>query len=242
MNIFQIFQTIQNELFKDQTGQAYPADDFNLRLLTVNLDFLKQRYGLPEEYRMGKPMPKMAWQETQKITDDLRSILVHMGDDLPPLTVNSLGFANLPSDYLHQSTIYTDYGDIEVLPDDEFSSRLGAQIKKPTSKNAICRFLANQIQFAPKTLNTVKFTYLRMPVDAFMDYDLVNGGLVYLPEGSVHVTGNVQPIGTPSRTVQLDWDPQTHADIINMLVNYASKSLRSGFLYQETETRKQRGI
>jgi len=75
-----------------------------------------------------------------------------------------------------------------------------------------------------------------------MDFDIVNDGLVFLPAGEVHVNSSVAPVGSASRTVELDWETQTHTDIINLLVGYASKKLRSAFLYQETERRKSTGL
>ena len=242
MQINEIYDAVLYRLNKDKVGRSYTVSDFNLHLKLANTDLFKVRYGLPEMYRPGLPIPPQAWSVSQKIEDDLRNCKVTMGNQSPPLYVNKYGLADLPSDYVHQSTLYTDYGDIEVLDDDSWSGRLRASLRKPTAENAICRFLNGQIEFAPKNLSAVNFTYLRMPNTPFMDYDIVNDVEVYLDENSVHANDTVLSSGDASRTVQLEWSRQVHTDFINLMVGYASEHLREQMIKQTSEGRKNKGV
>lgn len=241
MDIWDVYQAVLYKINKDQRGEAYSPDEFNRMLKLVNTDYFKLKYGLPEEYRPGSQLPRQAWQNSQKITDDLRNCVVHMGGPNPPLYVGADGYALLPADYIHQSTVYSDYGDIEVLNDDDFSGRLFKSLKKPTLKHAICRVMGALLEFAPKTINSVNFTYLRMPKTAFLDYTIIADEPTYLPIGGVH-DGSVLPPGTPSRTTQLEWSEQCHSDIVALMESYATDNLKDNTGHQITEQRKTRGI
>lgn len=240
MNISEKYSAVLFELNKDQRGNAFGPDEFNLGVQVINIDYFKTKFGLPEEYRPGMPLPGQAWEVTHKISEDMMLFKEHLGSDVAPLYIDSMGFAILPSDYIHLSTVFTNFGDVEVLNDDDYSGRLFAVLKKPTVKNAVCRILNGKLEFAPKELSSAKFTYLRMPKAPFFDYNVVDDEPVYLPEGGTH-DGSVLPIGTASRTVQFEWPEQTHSDIINLLVQYGSKNLRDRASYQWSERRKDKG-
>lgn len=241
MNVNEIYEAVLYRLNKDKVGRSYTVDDFNLHLKLANTDLFKVRYGLPESYRPGQPLPAQAWSVSQKIEDDLRMCKVNKGNQTPPLYIDKNGLADIPSNYIHQSSIWSNWGDVEILDDDAWSDRYHATLRKPTKKNAVCRFLSNQIEFMPKDLNAVNFTYLRMPATPFMDYNITNDVEVYLDENSLHDGSNLA-VNTPSRTVQLEWAEQVHTDIVNLLVGYASEHLREPMIKQTSEARKDKGL
>jgi len=241
VTIYEIYREVIYRLNRTQRGNAFSIDEFNNTLEVLDMDMLKLKFGIPEEYQNRYKMPRQAWEVSHKITEDLGHLKVRMGKDTPPLYINTLGIATFPKDYLHLSTVYTNHGDIEVLNDDDFSGRIHTKLKKPTIKNPICRIIDKGAEFEPRNLVSANFTYIRMPNTAFLDYTIVNDDIVYLDENGSH-DGSVLTVGTPSRTVQLDWPRQTHSDIISVLVNYASQNLRDGTSYQTSERRKTKGI
>ena len=243
MNIWELYKAAQYLLNKNQRGNALSVDEFNSLLPLVGLTYFKLKVGLPEEYMPGRPIPRQAWENSQKITDDLRLVEVNMGGDTPPLYVNDKGFANLPPDYIHQSTAHSQFGDIEFLNSDDFSGRKFKQLKKPTLRYAVCRVIGDRLEFMPKNINSVNFSYLRLPKMGYLDVKIVNDVEQYLPEGEVHDGSNTEvPLGSGSRTVQPEWPEQTHQDLVNLIVSLGSKNLRDGSSYQIAEAVKQKGM
>lgn len=76
-----------------QSGKLSPSQ-FNAIIKAVNYDFLKWRVGLPESYQAGNPTPPIAYDITQKITDDVKQFIV-----ISEIPINADGYFTLPSDY-----------------------------------------------------------------------------------------------------------------------------------------------
>ena len=247
MNLGQIFKLVDFIANKEQTGDTITPDQFSEVILpAVNIMFFKKKYGLPEDYRPGQPLPREAWEITQKISDDLRKFKEFQ----PAWAINSAGVAAIPSDYVHRSSItrtYIPYTGaqpktvvVEVLTDDEAATRRGNSITAPTVKNPVCVFQKNSIQFYPSNLQSVEFTYLRLPKTPFFDYTIANDEYIFLPAGQFH-NGTVLPAGTPSRTVELEWTEDTHIDFVNRILYYIGINLREDQLINFAEKAKATG-
>lgn len=243
MTIEEIYQSVLDELNKDQTGEYVSPVEFNRYLKRAGLDLLRYRYGAPEEYRPGISYGSVGWEVTAKMSDDMRPIKVSLdGSDKAPLRVGSNGYAALPSDYMHQSSAkFRTGGDVEFLTDDEFTSRVGSDLKKPSLRHPVARIAGSQIQFVPSPKDAmVNFYYLRKPVDGYFDYIVVNDAVVYLEPGASH-DGSVLASGTKSRSVETEWPIQTHTDIIALILSYVSNRYRSPFMRNVTDMRKNSG-
>lgn len=236
MNLGQIFKLVDYLANKDQTGDTITPDQFSDVILpAINIMFFKKKYGLPEDYQPGQPLPRQAWQITKKISDDLRNFKVPQ----PAWLVDSNGRANIPSDYVHSSVISKTYipyqganpqtTEVEELTDSQAAARLSNSIVGPSIKNPFCVFFKTYIQFYPTNLQSVNFVYLRLPKTPFFDYIIVNDEYVFLPAGRFH-NGSVLPPGTPSRTVELEWPEETHIDFTNRILEYVGINLREGDL------------
>lgn len=238
MNIWEIYQFIQFRANKEQSGRSYTPDQFNLACKAVNIEYFKLKAGLPEEYQVGAPMPRQAWQLTQKITDDLRKFMHVMGVDGPQLQINRYGLATLPSNYVRESSIVYDYAQtndceteegwvqVEVVTDAVWADRLSSSIKYADKEYPICRFIGDRIEFRPKTLKTVNMTYLRMPEAAVLGYTIDNNNdIVY----------------NPSTSTQFEWPEDTHTDLANSLYSWLGENLNSPLMIQQAERRKLQG-
>jgi hypothetical protein len=241
MRIDAVYSEVHYLLNKNQRGNGYSIDEFNRACEMLDIDYLKLKMGLPEEYSPDFKQPRQAWEVSHAITEAVGHLKIRKGKDSPPLYINSLGIGILDEEYLHISTVYTDYSDVEVVNDDDFSGRLNMTLKKPTHKNPICRILGKTLEFEPRDLNSSNLTYIRKPVAAFYDYKIVLDEPVFLAPGEVH-DGSVLAIGTVSRSLDFDWPYQTHSDLVNILVSYGSKNLRDGASSQLSEARKDKGI
>jgi len=242
MNVQEILNYVNFRLNKEQSGRSMTEDQYNLILQVINIEYMKWKYGLPEEYQPGSPIPRQFWEATQKITDDMRWAKVKMGgQEGGQMVIDVNGIAQIPSDYLHYSSIWFNYlknnkecgnppskkvYSVEVLFDAQVGDRITHPVKGPTLKYPFCCFYNSYIEFWPKELGAVEFTYIRVPRTPVYAYTVVNDEPVYNAAGSV----------------QLEWPVDCHADIANLIVNLASENLRDQFMNQVSEQRKERGI
>lgn len=226
---------------KEQMGNTINASEFNTVLYAVNIDFFRQRYGLPQEYVPGQPLPKMSYEITQKIIDDLSHFKVRMGIDVAAMVVDNQGRANIPSDYVHFSsarynmikdnvcgTVNLKARTIEHLSDAQLGDRLGNSIKMPTLRNPVYATFNNYFQFYPKNLKYVEFTYLRMP---------------RTPIYSIVVDPNTDlEVYNPTTSVHLEYPEDCFTEIVTLCLGYIAPNLRSPDIMQYSQQLKEKGI
>jgi hypothetical protein len=243
MNIGEIFNQTNYLLNKEQFGAKLTVANFNRLAEFVQYDVIKQRYGLPEEYTPGAPIPRMSWEVTQKMTDDLKHLKVHYGGQtFPMLPVSTSGIAQIPSDYMHFSSAYYKYqktvngqavekwSSIENLTDFEWAARHENPNRTPSIKAPACKFQDTYIEFSPKSLGYVDFTYLRKPTAPVYAVTIVSTP-----------TQDYQQYD-PTNSVQLELPDDMHSDFVNLMVNRAAIHLRSAEMYQISENRQNKGI
>ncbi len=220
---------------KEQSGTAYSIDQLNIAFQAANIDLFKLRYGLPEEYAPGMPLPRMSYEVTQKIKDDLRSV-----KEKVIIPVDSFGIMTLPNDYVHKTAIeYVKvtndpdcdvpevlYKSVEIIDDDKWSERLSNTIKKPTLDFPVCNFLKDSIRFMPKSLREVELSYLRVPNKPVWGYVFQSGIEVY----------------SPINSVQFEWNEILFTDVAKLVLNYLSINLKDVELYEAMAEYKAKGI
>lgn len=89
-----------------QTGAGYGSDAFNRNIPVAVLDMVRSRIGLPETYKPGEPVPAIAYELAQVITDELAELKI--SDAV--LSVSS-GVALKPLDYYYPSSMWHPYQD-----------------------------------------------------------------------------------------------------------------------------------
>ncbi len=72
ITLVSIYNHIFNRINKDQTGNTYRVDSFNVDLSFASMQIFNRCYGLPEQYMFGQPFPAISYEATQKISDSLR--------------------------------------------------------------------------------------------------------------------------------------------------------------------------
>lgn len=242
MDVWEIYTFIQYRANKEQSGRSFTPDQFNLVLKAIDIEFLKWKYGLPEQYRPGAPFPQQAWELTQKITDDLRHLKVHLGGKYQPLlSIDQYGFANIPTDYIHYSSFrYDRYANkpdcqvteeasvtVEVLKDADFDARVSSTLKAPSKEYPITRFQNDYLEFRPRDLRYVSLTYLRMPIPGFM---------------ATTINDNNDFVYDPTNSIQIEWPQDMHTDVANLIYDLLSDNLSSQQMKQSAEMRKTQGV
>lgn len=256
MTLDQILKHAYSRLNKDQSGNVYAPDTFNIDLPFFLWSFLNKRYGLPQNWRPGAPMPHFGFEVTQLMTDDLSPLKVVMGGNGPldpgALIVNSNGVATLPSDYFHYSALNGFYTDgtcedmemptVEVCTDQQFSEWLTNSLRnRKIAKDPYCNFQNGIIEFRPKTIGAVRFAYLKKFENPFYDYytNATTLEVFYLEPGVsftattnlVYRTGATSGVH-PSLSVELPLAEYLHVNFANDIVDLMSENLRSPFMKQ----------
>lgn len=227
-------------LNKEQTGRSVKPEEWNIIFPYVNFAYFKRKFGLTEEFKPGMPFSKSAWEVVQQITDSLGVFKVIMGDTNSPMIIDSDGHADKPSDYLHVSSIRyikvtndancgvdTRLTPIEILTDAEWAHVVGSRIRPPSFNYPVAMFQNTYIQFLPKNLQYVEFTYLRTPVTPVYAYTLnaTTDEVTYNQSGST----------------QFEWEENDISDIIMMILEYCGLNLKEDRIVQLSELKKQTG-
>ena len=234
MTIDALYQWINFMSNKQQSGAISP-DEFNLCLNALYLEPMKIKIGLPEEYLIGQPTARQAYQVSQTITDDLQKFIV-------PLTItkSNTGYFPIPSDYVAFSTLrYIQIepsegceppivieNSVEIVTDGELSLRLPNAITPPTFDYPIGAFYNQGIKVFPKDISEVKLTYLRRPVKPFRNYT---------------ITANDENIFDPTGSVDLEYPEIMHNDFAVIVAKYFGINLKDGDLINFAQGRQDRG-
>jgi len=144
MTLWEMYQLLKFITNKDFAGSVITPERFKLILPVVNIDLFRQKYGIPEEYQPGRPVPNERADITLKNTDDMKAFKVR----LPNRTV-AAGVMLYPDNYAHRDTVVYNYSKtingvatslprpVEILREAEFASREGNYTKRPTLQNPI---------------------------------------------------------------------------------------------------------
>lgn len=207
---------------------------FNTAMSSANLLFLKWRVGLPEDYQIGVANSKMAYQVTQKITEDVLPFIVRT-----PIP-ESNGFYAIPADYFAYSSLryhFTaqatdetpeqseDY-DIRIVPDEEFADRIGSVIRKPSFSRPIAEYTSYGLDVRPKGIQRVFLTYLRIPVTPVWMYNLVND----------------QPVFNATGSIDFEYPVSCFDDLAIMILKMMGVNLEKTELVQYSMARGEKGV
>jgi len=220
---------------KEQSGTAYSINQLNNAFQAANIDFFNLRYGLPEEYAPGTPVPIQGYEVTQKMKDDLKACKV-----VSTISVLNNGEMILPSDYVHYTAITfikvlnSECGvaptakrkAVDIIDDDKWDERVDNSIKAPSLDFPIGNFLSNSIRLEPKNLKEVEFSYLRMPNKPIWGYTVQNGIETY----------------DASLSTNFDWSGTLLTNIGRIILGYLSINLRDDELHSAIEEYKDKGV
>jgi hypothetical protein len=230
MDLGKIIKYVNFILNKDQSGNTLNAEEFNMCLEYANVEYFRVLIGLPEQYQPGVALPKIAAEQTEKISSALRKFNVWLGapntDQLPL----QKGLSKLPSDYVQYSAIMTEtkdgkYTQVEVLTDQFIADRLQSVLKGPTTKKPIAHFYGEHVLVYPNTISRVHFKYYRLPKTPFYAVTIQDDNEIY----------------DPSNSIQLEWPEIEINNIVPFILEYAASNLRDGFTYQNAVRRQMLG-
>jgi hypothetical protein len=226
MSLFEIYSLIEYIGNKDFSGNIVPPDKFNQLIKVVNIELFRKKYGIPEEYQPGRPIPNEFADITIKNTDDLKAFKM-------PIFGRAVanGILLYPSDYAHRDTFVYNYSKtingtvtvfprpIEVLREAEFASRNGNYTKRPTTYNPICVLRSDGVHIRPITITSVDMFYYRFPVTPVFSYVEADG----------YITDN------PAASVQFEYPVDEHFTLTKMILSLVGINLRESDLVAYAE-------
>ncbi len=255
INIDEVYRFVQFVANKEQSGFVKPSE-FNLAVDRAQMQLFMERYNNPAEYQPGRPIPRVAYQQSQKISDDLRMFIKRL-----VLPITSDGMMQYPSDYIHfskathsyvelrdvtkepvtgncstcasditvvtQSSTFEKIVGVKPVDDSELNGILSSSIVAPSNEYPILAFFEDGIQFYPKGLGDAELTYLHRPTVPLWAYQLIGTG---------------RPVYDPANSIDLEWPEQVFNEIAIRVLSFVGINLREADLAQYSEGKRQTGI
>lgn len=226
MRIDKLHNDIQ--LLARKSGHLYlEPEDIDAAINRASLDKFKKYFGLPEDYQPGRPVPKIAYEQTKKVSDAMRVFKVKAS-----LVPDVNGKVTIPANYVHtsmiayQPTAGGEEVEVKEVDDARWVSRINRITSAPSLDLPVCNFQATEIEVRPKTLPNIKLTYLKLPTTAAWGY-------------TVDADGNhTFNAGT---STDLDWPEIEDTDILAGAISYLGLAIEDGDMVSYGEMRKQKG-
>lgn len=165
---------------KNQAG-SFTGAQFNLLAPTAQLELISNLLG-NEELLNNRGVPPYGYKSNRKIDTLLRPLVVTP----ETITVAGDGTWAYPEGFIWPDVVHkTNFYPIKIVDSDEYPDVKTSVIHPPTTDYPVI-ILNYPLGFCdPITLGTFKMGYLKMPVDPYWAFSVVNDVEVYSPSGSV---------------------------------------------------------
>jgi len=232
MTLFEMYSLIELIVNKDYEGNIITPERYKELIKVVSIDLFRKKYGLPEQYQPGRPIPKEYADITLKNTDDLKIFKMYVQD-----TAVASGVLPFPTGYAHRDEITYKFiktinavdttipRPVEILREAQAAERRGNYTKQPTTQNPIGVVKSDGIYIYPNTITAVDFSYYRWPTDPVFAYTLGDGYITYDADNST----------------EFEWPVDEHMTLVTMMLSYIGINLREADIFQYAEMKKQKG-
>jgi hypothetical protein len=238
ININDLYKFVQFISNKEQSGYLKPSE-FNMAVDRAQMQLFMERYNNPAEYQPGRPIPRVSYQQTQKISDDLRPF---MKRSVKSLTNGKMLWSSL-TDYIHISSLRINYTStnkcgetntvkkkVKLVDDAELSNYLDSTILAPSEKYPIAAIYNGFLQLYPENIQKLDITYLSRPQrpedGQFWRYEVEDG----------------LPMYNAALSTNLAWSDELFNEIAVRVLSFIGINLRETILSQYSEMKKTQGI
>jgi len=226
MTIDQVYKFIDFTIKKSNAGGYLTPDEFNLIINRAQIQYFNKLYGNQNDYRYDRPVPKIAYAITEKISNSLSVFL----SDSTTLTIDANGQVNIPSDLFQTVSITKtisgiDY-EIKRVEQDRIANNLTSEYDAPDTQYPIYTQLRTKFQFYPKNLGSANLYYLKKPTDMVWAYTIVSNRPQY------DAANSVQPL----------WKDMDMNEIIYIALSYVGINLKDGEVSQFAQLKTQTGL
>ena len=236
MTIDQVYQFIDFIIKKSNAGGYLSPAEFNLIINRAQIQYFNKLYGNQNDYRYDRPVPKIAYAITEKISNSLSPFL----SDSTSLSIDSTGKVDIPSDLFQTVSLTHTIDGVEYeitrVEQDRIANNLSSYYDAPSADFPIYAQLRTKFQFYPINLATANLYYLKKPADMVWAYTMSGNRPVYAPTqtgvGVTPTTGSVQPL----------WKDMDMNEIIYIALSYIGVNLKDGDVSQFAQLKTQTGL
>lgn len=226
MTIDEVHKFIDFIAKKSNAGGYITPSEKDLLLNRAQVQYFNKLYGNQNDYRYDRPVPKISYAVTEKISNSLSPFLNSV-----ELTSDSSGQAAIPESFYQTVSITkeTDGVMYEVtrVEQDRIANNLSSYYDAPDEKFPIYSQLKTKFQFYPST--------------AGLEYNLF-----YLKKPSAMVWGYTEPSGRPvydpDTSVQPEWEDVDMNEIIYIALSYIGVNLKDPDVSQFAQLKTQTGL
>ena len=267
IDINEMYKFVQFISNKEQSGFIKPSE-FNIAAERAQMQLFMQRYGNPKEHTPGRPVPRTAFAQSQKIQDDFNAFIMSYdftdGEiDLDEVTCNYAHLIALEADNV-SNAIGQKRIPIKLVDISEYHKLLSSALLPPSASYPVAYFSSNKtIQIDGVDEGTMY--YLRFPNTPVWDYfkdslgnplGAASGNPVSYP-----VFDDSEPTTTATTTtstaasydcdntnnpyensVNFEFPYDCFNEIAAMILSYVGINLREPMLTQYAEAKQQQGI
>jgi hypothetical protein len=232
---------------KSGKGTITPAQ-FNLAVKAGLDEWTFNRIGNVKEYQPGRPIPRVAYEMTQHITDDLRHL-----KEVRDVEIDTSGQISIPDGstitdvngsvmpkFLHWSSLRAYYkikqsddtwktteNSVKLYPDEQIDKVLDSEIIPPTTSYPVGTMWSDKVQVWPVSgLQRLRLTYLRQPTTPSWAYTTVNS----------------RPVYDSANSVDIDAPDDAQNELAMNVLGFLGIHLRDQNLMQYSNLNKQQGM
>lgn len=227
MNINQVHQYIDFIVKKTNAGGYISPSEKDMVLNRAQIQYFNKLYGNQNDYRYDRPVPKISYAVTEKISNSLSPFI----SDVIPLTIDSTGKATIPTDLFQTvaltKTINGIESEITRVEQDRVANNLTSYYDAPDTNFPIYSQLKTKFQFYPKNLATANLIYLKQPADMVWGYT---------------TSGSGRPVYNSATSVQPEWKDMDMNEIIYLALSYIGVNLKDPEVAQFANVKTQTGL
>lgn len=226
MTIDEVHKFIDFIAKKSNAGGYITPSEKDLLLNRAQVQYFNKLYGNQNDYRYDRPVPRISYAVTEKISNSLSPFL-----NTATLTTDSNGQASLPSGFFQEVSVTKSINgvpyEVTRVEQDRVANNLTSYYDAPDAEFPIYSQLKGKLQFYPKT-NAIPYElfYLKKPTDMVWGYTIVSG----------------RPVYNAGTSVQPEWEDVDMNEIIYLALSYIGVNLKDPDVSQFANNKTQTGL
>ena len=221
MSVDDMYKICEYAINKAQNGYLSP-NEFNLLVNQAQNSWMDYLLGQFQQYQYQRAQAKVSYGQNSNVRQRLQPFIYNY-----TLSVNSLGFASYPADFVQADAMWTyyNYKRVRWTPQDKVYSVFNSTID-PIADNPAYMTEDTGFTFLPNSIGSARLSYVRKPTRIYWNYTLdVNGRQVYNPATSEQPKwADVDIFEIISRVLKLAGLNLKDGDVIN----YANSIISTG--------------
>lgn len=226
MTIDEVHKFIDFIAKKSNSGGYITPAEKDLLLNRAQVQYFNKLYGNQNDYRYDRPVPRISYAVTEKISNSLSPFL----SDLTALVIDANGQTNIPADLFQTVAVTKTLNGVENeitrVEHDRIANNLTSYYDAPDTSFPIYAQLKTKFQFYPKNLGSANIIYLKEPTKMVWGYTVVSG----------------RPVYDALTSTQPQWKDMDMNEIIYLALSYIGVNLKDQDIAQFANNKTQTGL